>query len=319
MIPSRRTLASRHQQTRSAAMSDSLSHAEVLEDRLARAAFATFMMIAAADRKVDQRELATLEKLCSSPGQFPSELFRTAIVAIARNPDRYFNELQAGAFHFMDTLGEAIKFLEQERPDEAQAFKESLMAWGRAIAEAPGGFVGLGKKMGKAEAATLAAIAGLIDLHGTVAAPPALVDDRLARAPLLVFKLVAAADGTVDRKEREKLALMCKRVDEFSSPLFRAAVRKLVHDYDRIFMEMQQSNLEPVEELEAAGAELDASYPEESVAFKQCLMRWGRGIAEASGGVLGVGSKTCQQEALALKAIAASLGLVDERGKPMVG
>ena len=204
-------------------MSDNLSHVEVLEDRLSRAAFATFMMIAAADRKVDKRELATLEKLCTNPRRFPSALFRTAVAAIARNPDRYFNELQTGAFHFVDTLGEAIKFLEQERPDEAQAFKESLMAWGRVIAESRGGFVGLGKQMGKAEASTLATIAGLIDLHGTVAGTPALLDDRLARAPLLVFKLVAAADGMIDRKERDKLAVMCERVDEFSSPLFRAA------------------------------------------------------------------------------------------------
>ena len=255
-------------------MSDSLSHAEVLEDMLARAAFVTFMMIAAADRKVDKRELATLEKLCLNPRQFPSALFRTAVAAIARNPDRYSNGLQTGGFHFMDTLAEAIKFLEQERPDEAQAFKESLMAWGRAIAEAPRGFVGLGKKMGKVEAATLAAIAGLIDLHATVAGPSALVDDRLARAPLLVFKLVAAADGTVDRKERDKLAHMCERVNEFSSPLFRAAVRKLVQDYDRIFTEVQQSMLEPAEELQAASAELEVSYPGESMDFKRCLMRW---------------------------------------------
>ncbi len=300
-------------------MSDPLSHAEVLEDVLARAACVTFMMIAAADRKVDKREIATLEKLCVNPRQFPSELFRTAVAAIARNPDRYFNDLPSGGLDFMDTLTEGIELLERARPDEAPAFKESLMAWSRAIAETPGGSVGLGKKMGKAEAATLAAIADLIALHGPVARPPVQVDDRLARAPLLVFKLVADADGMVDRKERDKLALMCKRVDEFPSPLFRAAVSKLVHDYDRIFMEMQQSNLEPVEELQAAGAELDASYPGESVVFKQCLMRWGKGVAQASGGVLGLGKKTGQQEALVLTAIAVSLGLVDERGKPLVG
>ncbi len=298
-------------------MSDRSPHDEVLEEKLTRAAFVTFIMIAAADRKVDKRELATLKKLCANPGQFPSELFRTAIASIARNPNRYFHELQPGGLDLMDTLGEAIESLEQGRPDEAQAFKESLMAWSKAIAEVPRGLIGLGKRMGTAEAATLAAIADVIDLHRPVASPPALVDERLARAPLLVFKLVAAADGTVDRKERDKLAQMCERVDEFSSPLFRASVRALVQDYDRIFREMQQSRLDPAVELQAASAELDASYPEESLDFKRCLMRWGRGIAQASGGVLGVGKKTGRQEALALAAIAASLGLVDERGKSL--
>jgi len=300
-------------------MSDSLSHTEVLEDALARAAFVTFMMIAAADRQVDRRELATLEKLCTNPSQFPSELFRTAVTRIARNPGRYFNEVQTRSFDFMDILGEVIELLEQERPDEAKAFKVSLLAWAKAIAKAPNRFIGLRKKMDARKALALAAIADVIDLHAAVGGPSALVDDRLSRVPLLIFKMVAGADGTVDWRERDKLAQMCERVNEFSSPLFRAAVGKLVQDYDRIFAEMQRSKLEPAEELQAAGAELDASYPGESVEFKQCLMHWGRGIAQASGGILGVGKKMGKQEAMVLKGIATALGLVDERGKPLGG
>ncbi|PAW86106.1 MAG: hypothetical protein B9S33_08850 [Pedosphaera sp. Tous-C6FEB] len=294
-------------------MSDSMFHTEPLEERLACAVSATFVLVAAADRKVDKRELATLEKLCLNPSRFQSALFRSVIATIARDPGTYFNDLPAGTFQLMDTLGGAIRSLEQERPDEAQAFKVSLMEWGRAIAESRSRFAGLRGKMGKAEATALATIADLLELREPEAARAARVDDRLALAPLLVFKLVAAADGQIDRKERDQLAQLCENADEFPSPLFRDAVRTLMQDYDRLFAEVQDGYLDPVEALKAAGAELDTSHPEESDEFKQCLIRWGRAIARASGGVLGVGKKVGRQETQVLALIAAALGSVDER------
>lgn len=294
-------------------MSDSIFHTEPLEERLACAVSATFVLIAAADRKVDKREVATLEKLCLNPSRFESALFRTVIAAIAREPGTYFNDLPAGTFQLMDSVGEAIRSLEQERPDAAQAFKVSLMEWGRAIAESRSRFAGLRRKMGQAEATALATIADLLELREPEAGRAARVDDRLALAPLLVFKLVAAADGQIDRKERDQLVQLCEQADVFPSPLFRDAVRTLMQDYDRLFAEAQDGYLDPVEALKAAGVALDTSHPEASAEFKQCLIRWGRAIARASGGVLGVGKNVGRQETQVLALIAAALGTDDER------
>jgi hypothetical protein len=145
--------------------------------------------------------------------------------------------------------------------------------------------------------------------------PPA--SERLARAPLLVFMLVADADGKVDRKERAALERLCSNPDQFSSPLFGAAVRHLVRDADHHFEALQRLELEPLDELAAVAAELETAYPDEARAFKRCLLQWGKAVAEASGGFLGFGRKVRAQEAVTLADIALSLGLVDGNGHPV--
>lgn len=287
------------------------------DDMLARAPVLVFMMVAAADGNVDKKEQAMLAKLCNDVDQFPSPLFQSAVTTMVKHAERYFSEFRAEGFNCQMNLADAIEVLEDEHPEEAQAFKESLMAWGKAIAEASGGFLGFGRKIGEEEAATLAVIAELIDLNGTGADKPVVEDDSLSRAPLLVFMLVSAADGNVDKKERAMLAKLCENVGKFSNPLFTAAVGEMVKNAERYFGEFQAEGFDFVEELKATAAALDESHPTEARAFKLCLFNWGKAIAEASGGFLGFGKKMGQEEAQTLVAVAVILGLVDENGKPV--
>ncbi len=287
------------------------------DDMLARTPVLVFMMVAVADGNVDEKEQAMLAKLCNDVGQFPSPLFQTAVATMVQHAERYFSEFRAEGFDCQISLADAIEVLEDEHPDEAQAFKESLMAWGKAIAEASGGILGFGRKIGAEEAASLATIARLIDLDGTGANTPVVEDDSLGRAPLLVFMLVAAADGNVDKKERAMLAKLCENVEKFPSLLFRAAVGEMVKHAERYFEEFQTVGFDFVAALKATAAALDDSHPAEAKEFKLCLLSWGKEIAEASGGFLGFGKKMGQEEAQTLVAIAITLGLVDENGNPV--
>lgn len=287
------------------------------DEMLAQTPLLVFMLVAAADGKVDKKEQATLAKLCENVEQFPSPLFQSAVGTMVENAERYFGLFQAEGFDCGESLGDAIEVLEDEHPGEAQAFKESLMAWGNAIAEASGGFLGFGSKIGEEEAASLANIASLIGLNGAGADAPVVEDDNLPRAPLLVFMLVAAADGNVDKKERAMLAKLCENVEKFPSLLFRAAVGEMVKNAERYFGEFQTDGFDCIEALKATAAALDESHPAEAKEFKMCLLGWGKAIAEASGGFLGFGKKMGQEEAQTLVVLAITLGVLDETGKPV--
>lgn len=289
------------------------------DEMLAQTPLLVFMLVAAADGKVDQKEKAALMKLTENLEQFPSPLFQAAVHTMMENAERYMGEFSAEDFDYSEGLSDRIEVLDDEHPVEAQAFKESLMAWGKAIAEASGGLLGFGRKIGAEEAATLAVIAELIDLNGTRGDAPVVEDDSLSRAPLLVFMLIAAADGTVDKKERAMLAKLCENVDKFPNPLFKAAVGEMVKNAERYFGEFQAEGFDCVAALKAAAAALHESHPAEAKEFKLCLLTWGQSIAEASGGFLGFGKKMGQEEAQMLAVVAISLGLMDENGNRLDG
>jgi len=132
----------------------------------------------------------------------------------------------------------------------------------------------------------------------------------LGRAPVLVFLLVAAADGQVDKKELkmfqkliamkqyEVLLAMLQQTEESLSE----AVRRLLAD-DR--------NL--IEHLITLSHTLnEALPPEPALLIKGTLVAFAKEIAEASGGFLGVfGSRISNEEKAALTVIVQTFGLLE--------
>lgn len=282
------------------------------DEMLAQTPLLVFMLVAAADGKVDQKEKAALMKMTENLEKFPSPLFQTAVHTMMENTERYMGQFSAEDFDYTDHLSDCIEVLDDEHPAEAKEFKECLMAWGKAIAEASGGFLGFGKKLGKEEAETLDDIATLLGLGGDSLV---VEGDRLPRAPLLVFMLVAAADGNVDQKELEMLGKLTESLGKFPCPLFQAAVKAMANNADRYFKEFQAEGFDAVEELKAAAQALDAEHPESAQEFKHCLIIWGGKIAEASSGFKGLGEQMGEAEGMNLAMIGIILGMVDEHGK----
>lgn len=131
----------------------------------------------------------------------------------------------------------------------------------------------------------------------------------LTRSPLLIFLLVAAADGKVDKKEFNEFQKVIVGVMTNATPLLRDAMSRLLPRMEQTFDELEDIN--PGEELERLAAVLDTHYPKEAKAFKQQLVSIAVSIAESSGGFLGFGSKISNDEKTAIAGIAVTLGLIE--------
>ena len=145
------------------------------------------------------------------------------------------------------------------------------------------------------------------------------LSQTVARAPVLIFLVVAAADGDVDNKELKMF-------------------QKLLSGkkYQVLLALMQQSDVsttEAVSQLVAQGGDLNArlaelndaidnAFSEESaLGLKLTLLAFAHSIAEASGGFLGIfGSKVSNQEKVAMAMIAHAFGLLEQaRSQPVAG
>ncbi len=133
---------------------------------------------------------------------------------------------------------------------------------------------------------------------------------HLAKAPALIFLLVAAADGKVDKKEIAQFRKILQ--DPAYQPLF-AAMRETEMDVGQLLAALKDNGRSPIDELTILRKILESLMPEEAAtAYKIMLLKLAKSIAEASGGFLGVfGSKISKEEKNAIAAIAATLGLLE--------
>lgn len=146
-----------------------------------------------------------------------------------------------------------------------------------------------------------------IERVATMDALEALTDEEreaLLLSPFQVLAHVGGADGKVDQKEREALrtALSEIRVHGVAAVVFRSAL----DDFDAFAAKaLAQPGLDP---LRAVAAVLDAHFdPMDSEALKDALIHAGERIAEASGGVLGFGSRVSGEEKIALREVGRAL------------
>jgi tellurite resistance protein len=145
------------------------------------------------------------------------------------------------------------------------------------------------------------------------AAATAITDEEselLARAPLLAFLLVAAADGKVDKKELTAFAEIVDAMMAGAPPLLQKAMSEMLPQMARFANEAGDRN--PVEDMERVASVLDTHFPNEAEMFKRTLVAIAIKVASSSGGFLGMGSKISKDEKIAIAAIAITLGLAGD-------
>ncbi|MGD9170092.1 MAG: hypothetical protein PVI97_08535 [Candidatus Thiodiazotropha sp.] len=132
-----------------------------------------------------------------------------------------------------------------------------------------------------------------------------------ATAPILVFLLIAAADGKIDKKEVKQFEkiLIKKEYQAIRAMMQMADVS--VNDYIQAFL---SAKVDYIHELQKITAALDENLSkEQAAAIKLILLSLGKVIAESSGGFLGIfGSKISKEEKIALSLIAQIFGFFGE-------
>lgn len=134
--------------------------------------------------------------------------------------------------------------------------------------------------------------------------------EKLKQAPFLIFFLVAAADGKVDKKEVLAFMKVLSNPEFLQNPLINRIVTNVITQIPEIIGEMATKQLDYIAELESLKSIVEANLSEDSAnQFKISLFIIGKQIAEASGGFFGFGSRISKEEKAALAAIAICLGV----------
>lgn len=132
----------------------------------------------------------------------------------------------------------------------------------------------------------------------------------LQRAPFLVFFIVAAADGKVDRKEVAGLLRLLTDAEHYGSPLLIRIVTNIIDKLDVMAASLGEQGLNFALELVMVASIVDERMPAaEALAFKRALLTVAEDIAKASGGLFGFGSRISKAERTALTQIALCLGI----------
>ena len=132
----------------------------------------------------------------------------------------------------------------------------------------------------------------------------------LKQSVFLIFFLVAAADGKVDKKELIAFVTLLSDPDKVTNTLLNKIVTNVINDVPAIVADMARKQLDYIGELGKLKGIIDDNLsPDDANAFKMSLFLVGKEIAEASGGFFGFGSKISKEEKGALAAIALCLGV----------
>lgn len=127
----------------------------------------------------------------------------------------------------------------------------------------------------------------------------------LKRAPLLMFFLISAADGKIDRKEVIEFAKIIGNPDNQVNPVLKAVLSDISDSAAELLVEMAAEGLNYELELQKLQVAVDQCLPSDDANdFKKALWELGEKIASASGGFWGFGSKISKEETMALDAIA---------------
>ena len=128
--------------------------------------------------------------------------------------------------------------------------------------------------------------------------------EHLACAAPFVFLLVAAADGSIDKKELKRFSQLMAQ-DEYA--ILTAAMAQVGWSIEQLLAACKERLKDPVNELMALAKVVDSRLPADTaLQFKAALLKLGHAIAQASGGFLGFGKKIDKQEATMLAVIVAA-------------
>jgi hypothetical protein len=130
----------------------------------------------------------------------------------------------------------------------------------------------------------------------------------LQYSPLWVFTAVAGADGEIDDQELHALVKEVEEAPLYKIPLVREVFASVSVDFNDIMERYGADSRDVSQGLGDVADILAKKVPtEESKSFKNALIFLGVNVAQASGGFLGFGDKTSDEEKGALGLIAAVL------------
>ncbi|MCL1035698.1 hypothetical protein L2750_00805 [Shewanella submarina] len=132
----------------------------------------------------------------------------------------------------------------------------------------------------------------------------------LMYSPLLVFLLVAGADGKVEPKEVQSFLKVLTDKAVLSHPILNAIVNGIAPDLQQHVQELIQTGDNYLEQLTEIAELADANFEQEmSESFKYGLYYIGEKVASTSRGFWGFGGKPGKPEKAALAAIAGVLNI----------
>ena len=129
-------------------------------ETLKQSVFLIFFLVAAADGKVDKKELIAFVRLLSDPEKIKNSLLVRIITNVISDVQNIVSDMARKKLDYIEELGKLRRIIDENlSSEEANSFKISLFLVGKEIAEASGGFFGFGSKISKEEKGVLAAIA----------------------------------------------------------------------------------------------------------------------------------------------------------------
>jgi hypothetical protein len=105
-------------------------------------------------------------------------------------------------------------------------------------------------------------------------------------APLVSFLVVAGADGTVFPVEQRALVRALDQGKHSSCEIFQAVCRELYRKRDTLLQSFASDTFERGQLSEAYRVVSGKLGPDEAERFKACVLKLGRQVAKASGGLL---------------------------------
>lgn len=136
------------------------------------------------------------------------------------------------------------------------------------------------------------------------------MEDSLVFAPFIVFMLVSAVDGKIDKKEYDAFLKIMQSPEKYKSAVLNRLASDGISKANGILEKLVVRSKELPQLLYMIVNYIDKSMEQdERRSFKHALYTIGEDIAKSSGGFLGFGSKISKEEQAALDALESILGL----------
>ena len=127
-------------------------------------------------------------------------------------------------------------------------------------------------------------------------------------APLWTFEAVAGADRNIDEEETAELVRQLQRATAFRSELVRDVCAPLADDWETMLDRCRADDRGIDGGLAEVADLLDSKVSvTDAILFKEAMLGLGLAVANASGGLFGLGSKVSAVEKKALKRVADAL------------
>ncbi len=130
------------------------------------------------------------------------------------------------------------------------------------------------------------------------------LSEAVLYGPWATFDLVAGIDGNVDKKEVIAFVQELQKAVETSSPMIQGILGPSLLSPEGIMERIEEINLSPPELLAGASIAIAEDLPDHARReYIEMCLELGHGVAAASGGFLGFGSKVSKDEKKALEFI----------------